>query len=132
MIEEDTPLSTAVEEELLSLATEECLEIGQRLSKARRFGLMQAQAGQPSNADRIRGEVCDLFGLLELLQVSLPAHVFLLPTEADRDAIEAKKIKTMRYIGAGKDPVKIARLDAFYAGEDVGIPHVEMPTRDPA
>lgn len=42
-------------EHLLSILAEECCEVGQRVSKALRFGLDEVQPGQDlSNAERIK------------------------------------------------------------------------------
>jgi NTP pyrophosphatase (non-canonical NTP hydrolase) len=55
-------------EHLLSCLAEECCEVGQRVSKALRFGLSEVQAGQPlSNADRIAEELRDLWSVALIL-----------------------------------------------------------------
>src|SRR5688572_15730941 len=54
---------------LLSVLAEECGEIGQRVTKALRFGLREIQPGQDmTNETRITLELCDLWGTIELLQ----------------------------------------------------------------
>src|ERR1700754_4538391 len=55
-------------EHLLSCLAEECTEVGQRVSKALRFGLSEVQPGQPlSNAERIRAELIDLMAIWGML-----------------------------------------------------------------
>jgi hypothetical protein len=54
---------------LLSVLAEECDEIGQRVTKALRFGLSEIQPGQDmTNETRITLELCDLWGTIEMLQ----------------------------------------------------------------
>jgi hypothetical protein len=55
------------QEHLLSIVAEECTEVGQRASKALRFGMTEVQEGQVyDNSERILHEVADLAGALEL------------------------------------------------------------------
>ncbi len=50
-------------EHILTCVGEEGCEVGQRISKALRFGLEERQPGQPDdNAERVRSEVYDLIG----------------------------------------------------------------------
>lgn len=57
-----------LDRELLTILAEECCEVGQRVSKALRFGLMEIQPGQPlSNAERIASELGDLLATAEEL-----------------------------------------------------------------
>jgi NTP pyrophosphatase (non-canonical NTP hydrolase) len=57
-----------LDRELLTILAEECCEVGQRVSKALRFGLMEIQPGQPlSNAERIAEELGDLLATAEEL-----------------------------------------------------------------
>jgi|TARA_A100001391_G_C5082480_1_gene280248 NTP pyrophosphatase (non-canonical NTP hydrolase) len=55
-------------EYLLTCLAEECTEVGQRVSKALRFGLGEIQPGQPfTNAERIAeemGDLCDVYRIL--------------------------------------------------------------------
>lgn len=56
-------------EYLLACLAEECDEVGQRCMKALRFGLTEVQPGQTlTNADRIFGELSDLYAVAQLLQ----------------------------------------------------------------
>lgn len=51
-------------EYLLCCLAEECTEVGQRVSKALRFGLREVQPMQPlNNAERIREEMRDLLAV---------------------------------------------------------------------
>jgi hypothetical protein len=55
-------------EHLLTCLAEECAEVGQRVSKALRFGLDEVQPGQPlRNRDRIQDELNDLFAVAAIL-----------------------------------------------------------------
>lgn len=56
-------------EYLLECLSEECNEVGQRVSKALRFGLSEVQDGQPfNNAERIMEELRDLWAVVEICQ----------------------------------------------------------------
>lgn len=56
-------------EYLLTCLSEECDEVGQRVSKALRFSLGEVQPGQPlSNAERIVEELQDLISVAALLR----------------------------------------------------------------
>jgi hypothetical protein len=57
------------EEHLLTVASEECAEVAQRVSKALRFGLEEIQPGQRfTNAERIMHEYADLCAAMEMLE----------------------------------------------------------------
>lgn len=76
-------------EHLLWILSEECDEVGQRASKAARFGLAEVQPGQPfSNAWRIRQEFGDLIAAYEMLGIEMPSRV----------EIEEKKIKVEKFL----------------------------------
>lgn len=78
-------------EHLLVCLAEECTEVGQRVSKALRFGLSEIQSGQPlTNAERIAEEMRDLFAVATILQSEgvLPAD--WLPTPEQGAAKRAK------------------------------------------
>jgi hypothetical protein len=63
------------EEHLLVILSEECNEVGQRASKALRFGLDEIQAGQHlTNAERITQEMNDLIGVFQMLvnEINVP------------------------------------------------------------
>lgn len=56
-------------EYLLTCLSEECAEVGQRVSKALRFGMSEIQPGQGlSNDDRICEELRDLLAVATILQ----------------------------------------------------------------
>lgn len=83
-------------EHLLTIAAEECTEIGQRASKALRFSLEEVQPGQAlSNAERIMYEYRDLQAVMEMLE-----DEGVLPSIWIRDAaaIEAKKAKVEKFL----------------------------------
>ncbi|HWT12279.1 MAG TPA: hypothetical protein VN231_05970 [Allosphingosinicella sp.] len=79
-------------EHLLECLSEECSEVGQRVSKALRFGLGEVQAGQPlTNAERVVVELKDLLAVVEILvDESIIPHPMVTPVEVDakRDKIE--------------------------------------------
>ena len=84
-------------EHLLWVLAEECNEVGQRASKAARFGLAEIQPGQPlNNAERLVDEYADLLGAMELLVeggfIALPSN------EAMRKKIDAKKAKVDKFL----------------------------------
>lgn len=87
------------------IAMEECAEIAQRLSKAGRFGMRQVQMdaddepqqnpGLLDNRDRIRQELGDLLGTLDLLGVIKLSTIF------DRDLLyfaQKKQDKVKKYL----------------------------------
>lgn len=56
------------EQYLLTIASEECNEVGQRCSKAIRFGLKEVQQGHDlNNAERIVHEFNDLVAVIQVL-----------------------------------------------------------------
>lgn len=80
-------------EHLFTIVMEECCEIGQRASKAKRFGIDEIQPGQSlSNAERIMGEYADLVAMIHMLQDRklLPGLDFRL--------VEAKKEKVAHFL----------------------------------
>lgn len=55
------------EEHLLECLTEECAEVIQRVTKAQRFGITEAQRDQPlDNRDRLTLEVIDLLAIIDM------------------------------------------------------------------
>jgi len=57
------------DEHLLLCLSEECDEVGQRVSKALRFGSTEVQPGQPlNNGERIIVELKDLLAVATILQ----------------------------------------------------------------
>ena len=58
-----------IKRELLTILAEECCEVGQRVSKALRFGIDEIQPGQDlTNAERIMQEVGDIQAVLTLCE----------------------------------------------------------------
>jgi hypothetical protein len=83
------------QEHLLSIVAEECTEIGQRASKALRFGMTEIQEGQIyDNAERILHEVSDLLGALELAYGFRVDDMF----GEMRPRINAKKEKVEKFL----------------------------------
>jgi NTP pyrophosphatase (non-canonical NTP hydrolase) len=81
-------------EHLLCCLAEECNEVGQRVSKALRFGLAEVQPGQAlSNADRIVEEIRDLFAVVEILD-----EAGVLVMRLDDEEIAAKKLKVEKFM----------------------------------
>lgn len=88
-------------EHLLITLGEECNEVGQRLSKAARFGLTEVQPGQPlSNAARIMEEYADLVAVMEMLQAeNPPIEHACVELKASFGCLKAaKKSKVERYL----------------------------------
>lgn len=78
-------------EHLLSCLAEECAEVGQRVSKALRFGLQEKQPGQSmTNAERIVTELLDLRAVIEMLEAD---NAFLVPNNLIVIAIKKAKVE---------------------------------------
>lgn len=87
------------EEHLLTCLAEECAEVGQRVSKALRFGLDEVQPGQPlRNSDRILEELRDLFAVAEIL-ASEGVIGWCMP---DRMDVHAKLAKIERFMSISR------------------------------
>ncbi len=81
-----------LDRELLTILAEECCEVGQRVSKALRFGLMEVQPGQPlSNAERISEELGDLLATAEEMNDVIDWQIV-------ENAKAAKREKLARYL----------------------------------
>lgn len=82
-------------EHLLSCLAEECCEVGQRVSKALRFGLDEVQRDQLlTNAERITEELHDLISVAAILH-----REGLIPGwQPDEDRTTAKRQKIERYM----------------------------------
>jgi NTP pyrophosphatase (non-canonical NTP hydrolase) len=82
------------QEHLLTILGEECAEVAQRASKALRFGLGEVQPGQElTNAERIEGELTDLFSVVEMLVDE--GHLVL---KNRQDAAAAKRAKVEKFL----------------------------------
>lgn len=107
------------QEHLLTIVQEECNEVGQRASKAARFGLTEVQPGQSlDNETRLLGEFADLCGALELtLKKDIVEIVEFL-----RDPIDAKKAKIEHFLTYSKQMGTLS--------DDAGL-RVSEPQRNP-
>lgn len=86
---------------LLTILSEECAEVQQRISKALRFGLYEVEPGQSDqNESRIIRELCDLRGVLEMLNARglLVMDDGILMGPFLRGAVEAKKVKVRKFL----------------------------------
>jgi hypothetical protein len=89
-------------EHLLTIAGEECNEVAQRTTKALRFGLSEAQPGQPfDNAERILMEYADLLAVVEMLQSE--GHLPVWEASRMRALMDAKKRKVEKYLAYARD-----------------------------
>ncbi|WP_022729743.1 MazG nucleotide pyrophosphohydrolase domain-containing protein [Fodinicurvata sediminis] len=97
------PAPEGLERELLTILAEECCEIGQRVTKALRFGVREIQPGQSlTNDERIAEEVGDLLAVLVRLQ-----EMGLLSNETITDSFESKQKKLGRYLqNSGEEAVR--------------------------
>jgi NTP pyrophosphatase (non-canonical NTP hydrolase) len=93
-------------EHLLTCLAEECAEVAQRVSKALRFGLAEVQPGQDeNNAERIAGELNDLFAVANILMGEgvLPENRSL-----DGLVIAAKRAKIERFMEISREQGALA------------------------
>lgn len=81
------------QEHLLTVLSEECAEVAQRVCKAARFGLSEIQPGQhEDNKRRIERELADLMAVADLLGLRV------------RDEDKAAKIeKLKKYMGYSRE-----------------------------
>jgi hypothetical protein len=85
-------------EHLLSCLAEECCEVGQRVSKALRFGLEEIQPGQnQTNAQRIVYEFTDLLAVFDML-----GREKIIDASIDPIALAKKMSKVQKYIEFAK------------------------------
>ena len=78
---------------MLTLVMEECAEVAQRCSKAKRFGLAEVQPNQEmSNEERILQEVNDLFAVLEM------TTGYSIPELMNEKQMSDKKTKVAKYL----------------------------------
>lgn len=79
--------------------SEECNEVGQECSKIMQFGMDEIYAPIGiSNRDRLRGELQDLFAIVQLLN-----EEFDLGFVPSPEAVEVKRAKVMHYAQYSKD-----------------------------
>lgn len=89
-------------EHLLSCLAEECCEVGQRVSKALRFGLSEVQAGQPlTNAERIAEELRDLWSVV--LMLSDEGQLGLAEMWPTVEQTRAKRDKVERFMSISRE-----------------------------
>lgn len=84
-------------EHLLVVLAEECAEIQKETTKALRFGLDDRNIenlDDPPNRERLRRELCDLLGTIELL---VARGAFKDPHE-DRQRIYFKKVRIAKFM----------------------------------
>jgi hypothetical protein len=82
------------QEQLLTIAMEECAEVQQRLSKILRFGLLEVQPGQTqTNLDRLYEEFYDLRAVLGMCGFDVWTN-----TPASQTAEGTKIQKVERYL----------------------------------
>ncbi len=78
------------EQYILNCLAEECAEVGQRASKAIRFGMTERQPGQElDNRKRLEQELGDLMGVVDLLGLT--------PCPEKRAGKEARVLHYMDY-----------------------------------
>jgi hypothetical protein len=88
------------DQHLYVIAAEESIEVGQRCTKAARFGGDEVQPGQPlDNRQRIMQEFADLLGVMELLGFA----PLVGPLHALRPWIDAKKAKVERFLDYSRE-----------------------------
>lgn len=86
-------------EYLLLKVSEECDEIGQRISKALTFGLDESQEGQPlTNRERLSYELDDLTAVLDLLR-----EEGIFDYQPSASNIAAKKVKVRKFFEYARD-----------------------------
>jgi hypothetical protein len=92
-------------EHLLQQLGEECNEVGQRASKANRFGPWQTQDGKTlNNMQRIRLEYLDLVAMLQLIEreLNVPGY-FDVTDSVSEELIKAKKARVEAYLQLAKN-----------------------------
>lgn len=86
-------------EHLLTIMSEECLEIAKEISKGLRFGLEDHHPTQTgTNAQKINHEFNDLVAVMEMLRDD--GH---LSVDIDRELVETKKERVEKYLLYSQD-----------------------------
>lgn len=89
------------QEHLFTCVGEEGVEVAGRASKIKRFGLLEVEPGkEQNNEQRLKGEVADLCGALEL---AFPNQSIDDLIKELRPQIEAKKIKIEKFLVYSKE-----------------------------
>jgi NTP pyrophosphatase (non-canonical NTP hydrolase) len=82
-------------EHLLTILSEECMETGQRITKASRFTLGEIQAGHSqTNAQRINYEFNDILAVMEMIGADTGYDL----AARDEMSIETKKINVEKFL----------------------------------
>lgn len=91
-------------EHLMTIAAEEAMEVGHRITKAMRFGMTEVQPEQPfTNAERIVEEFHDLFAVLAMMLVegAMPMGESLIPS-ADQLLAKREKVNSFFRLSAAQ------------------------------
>lgn len=93
-----------IHDHLLVILSEECSEVTKEVSKSLRFGLkdFHPKYGNIPNDIRLSDELCDLMGVVEMLQ-----EEGVIP-ELSKEKIENKKIKIKKYMNISR---QLGKLD---------------------
>lgn len=87
-------------EHLLCILAEEATEVGQRVSKALRFGVTEIMAGQEhTNAERIMHEYADLVAAIDMLEAD---GIIRWPADWSK-LVDAKRAKVERFLEYSKE-----------------------------
>ena len=82
---------------ILQCLAEECMEVGQRISKSLRFGSTEVQPNTLyNNITRISAEVNDLLGMIDLSHQEIPGFAIV------EEQLEAKKVKFEKFFEYSK------------------------------
>lgn len=83
-------------EYLLNLVMEECAEVAQRCSKAKRFGLEERQPGHYNNAERI---ILELIDLTETVDELIDEGYLKMPEGVELEVLRvARRQKMAKYL----------------------------------
>lgn len=112
-------MSTTTVEQLLDILIEECAEVIQRATKAKRFGITEVQPGHTQNAtQRLNYELNDLAGVVALLQEQG------VDLEQVPELITAKKEKVRHFLGYSQEQGTID--DTGGGGDGPEFPSAEL------
>lgn len=96
-------------EHILTITSEECNEVAQRITKSLRFGLLNIEEGQEdTNLARILEEYTDLVAMLEMLENELKNSN---NKGINSQTLNLKKIHSKNYI---KKQDKINRVEKYF------------------
>lgn len=104
-------------EHLLTLASEECSEVQQNVSKTLRFGLDEIKADLTiTNAERVCYEMRDLISIFKMLEAEGAIPDTWFPTDEEH---ETKRAKVEKYIAVSMELGTIGVLDNISVQRDV-------------